>query len=580
MGLASLLSDQGKYQEAAKELRSLLLADDRHDESPVSSVDGDERDSANKPQLKLLGSKLREKATSMLFRTQAAICYWDTFDQDSSALVDSVRASIASNTVPVVHPFEALMWSCISLEDATRIARLYAMRAMTSVANSGDIASRQQPVLPRDDESVPFVKVSRRRDTIHPKRREKIKVGYISPDFTGYHPLAFLMQDVFRFHNASQFDVHIYSLYESDGSPEVEKIKNAANQWTVLPSTAKEIADKIIADDLDVIVDLCGYTGTSLIAEVMAHRVAPVQIGYMGFPASSGAPFMDYLICDEVVVPPTIPSVRKHYSERLIIMPHCYFVNSHRHITIGGDDLSLQRMSRAEYGLPDEGFVFCCHSRPDKIDPSTFRAWLRVLKKVRDDGARDGLSNKANATLWLLRSGDEMEENLRKRATNEFGLGKECLVFAEKAPRHEHLRRLGLADLFLDTPSYNAHTVGCDCLSAGVPMLSLLRRPESKRNKENVATEKLASRVGASLLKNVGLDELIVPTMGDYEAVMTRCVSEPEWFSTITERLRSARDTSPLFDTERWVRNLEAGLTEVVLNKESKHSDVYVVDDA
>ena len=141
-------------------------------------------------------------------------------------------------------------------------------------------------------------------------------------------------------------------------------------------------------------------------------------------------------------------------------MPHCYFVNSHRYIS--GDDLSLGLISRAEYGLPVKGFVFCCHSRPDKIDPSTFRAWLRVLKKVREDGARDGLSNKANATLWLLRSGDEMEENLRKRAKEDFGLGKESLVFAEKAPRHEHLRRLGLADLSLGTPSYKARTIGCD----------------------------------------------------------------------------------------------------------------------
>ena len=111
-------------------------------------------------------------------------------------------------------------------------------------------------------------------------------------------------------------------------------------------------------------------------------------------------------------------------------------------------------------------------------------------------------------------------------------------------------------------------------------MLSLLQRPQSKMNKESVATEKLASRVGASLLTNIGLDELIVPSMGEYEAVMTRCVSEPEWFSTITERLRSARDTSPLFDTERWVRNLEAGLTEVVQNKEDNNSDVYAVEDA
>lgn len=584
MGLASLLSDQGKYQEASKELRSMLLSEDRKEKSQGHSNS------------KQLSTTLREKATSMLFRTQAAICCWDNFEEDGTALLDSVRASIASNDVPPLHPFEALKWSCISLGDATRIASMYAMRAMQSVVYSnkdanGGTEESQQHLLHKTDEdaftaSVPFVTVSRQSDAVHPARQRKIKLGYISPDFTGKHPLAFLMQDVFRFHDASQFDVHIYSLNESDGSPEVEKIKKAAHHWTVLPTSSsakKEIVDKIIDDDLDMLVDLCGYTGTSLQMEILAHRVAPIQIGYMGFPASTGAPFMDYMICDKVVVPVTIPSFRKHYSERLIVMPHCYFVNSHRYIC-GDDpvDLSVEKpRTRADYSLPERGFVYCCHSRPDKIDPSTFRVWMRVLKKVRSDGMRDGSPNKADAVLWLLRSGDEMEENVRRVAKEEFGLEKECLVFADTAPRDEHLRRLRLADLFLDTPAYNAHTVGCDCLSADVPMISLLRPPKAKVHQNTVATEKLASRVGASLLKNVGLDELIVPTLEDYEAVMVKCAFEPNWFSSsIKERLRNTRHSAPLFDTERWVRNLETGLAEVFRNKESKHADIYVVDDA
>uniref|UniRef100_A0A7S2ARR9 O-GlcNAc transferase C-terminal domain-containing protein n=1 Tax=Octactis speculum TaxID=3111310 RepID=A0A7S2ARR9_9STRA len=284
------------------------------------------------------------------------------------------------------------------------------------------------------------------------------------------------------------------------------------------------------------------------------------------------------MICDETVVPPTDFSIRKHYSENLIYMPHCYFVNSHEYLSPSKD---LDQLSRATYGLPEQGFIFCCHSRPDKIDPITFRSWLRVLKSVRQVGAQENLSEQANTVLWLLRSGDEMEHNLRILAWEELGLDYNALIFAEKAPRDEHLRRLKLADLFLDTPAYNAHTVGVDCLSAGVPMVSLLRDAPLQFNLEGgIETEKLASRVGASLLKSIGMDDLIAPTMKEYEAIMTRCATDSEWFSQTKERLKSSRVYSPLFDTKRWVSNLETALREITSpsNQAKKRYDVFVID--
>jgi protein O-GlcNAc transferase len=545
MGLASLLSDLGKYEEAANQLREMTA---KENQQPLDGF-------------------MKEKATSLLFRTQAAVCAWDTFDQDSADLVGSVRQSVASNRLPSVHPYEALMWPGINLQESSDIASMYAMRAMGASFDKVDILplqSVQERIEARQDN---------KRD-----RLEKIKLGYISPDFTGRHPLAFLMQDVFRLHDSSSFDIYIYSPYESDGSPEVEKIKQAAHRWSVLPSSAQDMANTILSDDLDILIDLCGYTGTALIAEVMAKRVAPIQIGYMGFPASSGAPFIDFMICDEIVVPPTDFSIRKHYSENLIYMPHCYFVNSHKYLSPNKDS---NQLSRATHGLPEEGFIFCCHSRPDKIDPITFRSWLRVLKSVRQAGTQKNLSKQANAVLWLLRSGDEMEYNLRFLAWEEFGLDYNALIFAEKAPRDDHLRRLKLADLFLDTPAYNAHTVGVDCLSAHVPMVSLLRDEPLQANLEGgIETEKLASRVGASLLKSIGMDDLIAATMKEYEEIMTRCATDFEWFSQTKERLKSSREHSPLFDTERWVSNLESALYEITSssNQAKKRYDVVVID--
>lgn len=547
MGLASLLSDLSRHEEAAKELREILT---------LSSDDGNSH----------VDDTLQKKAASTLFRTQAAICAWDTFGEDSAALADSVRDDLTSNRVPAVHPYEALMWPCISLQDSSEIASMYAMRAMGSTFDTSEILPRRN--VQKRLEAYPH-RVSR--------NKKRIKLGYISPDFTGRHPLAFLMQDYFRLHDTDLFDIHIYSPYESDLSPEVEKIKQAANHWVILPSSPQDMANAILADNLDILIDLCGYTGTSVIAEVMACRVAPTQIGYMGFPGSSGAKFIDFMVCDPVVVPPTDSSIRRHYSENLIYMPHCYFVNSHRYLL---DNIeSMGKTMRSEHGLPDHGFVFCCHSRPEKIDPITFRSWLRVLKDIQEKGVHEGIPEQASAVIWLLRSGEEMEQNLRKLANTEFDLSDESLVFADKASRDDHLRRLQLADLFLDTPAYNAHTVGVDCLSVGVPMVSLLRESSTSVSNGDIATEKLASRVGASLLKSAGLGELIAPTMMEYEAIMKRCAIDGEWFSQIKERLLKDREHSPLFDTERWVMNLEAALMAVESNKQSTNYDVFVIDE-
>jgi protein O-GlcNAc transferase len=524
-GLASLLVDQERYEEATLELESIIDSDNH-------------------------SALFVERASSVLYRTKAATCDWESRDDDRLGAFMRLNERASSNNyrdVPAVHPFEALKWPCISLAQATQIAQLYARRAILSQGLKYDMLTRVQRSTVTLSSSS-HLQVSSR----------KIRLAYLSPDFTSNHPLAFLMQHVFQHHDRCAFEVHAFSLCKPQDCPEVQAIRDGCDVFTVLPTgqSAKELAAQIQDSGVDILIDLCGYTGTSLVAEIMAHRPALLlQVGYMGFPASSGAPYMDYMICDATVVP---PSLRHHYTEGLIVMPHSYFVNSHATACIP-PYTSTKKMERSLYGLPKDAFVFCCHSRPDKLDPDIFDIWVNGIRELRD-------KHQIPAVLWLLRSCPTMEHNLRRRVGEL--LPEEALVFCNVAPRPEHFARLALADVFLDTPAYNAHTVGCDTLYAGVPMISLL------------SEEKMASRVGASLLRAAGLDELVADSAEDYQKLMRMCVLDKLWFSSVTAKLLSSRNNSPLFDTRAWVQNLDRALLHLVTtNATGGGEDVIVLDD-
>ena len=615
MGLASLLVDMGGSRYKTVIVEQLLhvvkdrerLLQQKQKQTHHSAAAG------NESSFRTWSLPHWQRATALLFRARASTCDWSHYQRDSQALVESLqlettRTNPSSHSrttvlggvaVPAVHPFDALLWPCLSLSQASQIAHRYALRAMDEAAqtlpeqgSSSSAPQQQQTTLltaNHHDHHPPHkkrIQVSAHQHqhdpSSSPTKRPRIRLGYISPDFTGRHPLAFLMQHVFAFHDPQHFEIFLYSLHqESDQSPEVERIRNTPGaHWKVL--TPSSTVDDMVVDQLDILIDLCGFTGTSTVAQLLAtRRAAPIQIAYMGFPASTSAPFIDWMIADETVIS---PRERPFYSEKIIYMPDSYFVNSHLYLTSSSSsqdeestDATAARIAkRHECGLRSTAFVYCCHSRPDKIDPITFRSWMRALKTAREhyDGQND-------AVLWLLSSGNEMESNLQRIAQEEFDLPPAALVFAPHAPREEHLRRLQCADLFLDTPAYNAHTVGVDCLSAGVPMVSLLLENNTTSNTDEssssscndsleavlngqVLTDKMASRVGASLLRSVGLDELVVPTMDAYEYTMVRASTDHQWWSRLRATLEKGRATAPLFDTPRWVRNLEAALQEAV----------------
>jgi protein O-GlcNAc transferase len=601
MGLSSLFIDKEQYDEAGIQLRKAIEeANYWLSRSLQPSADASSSAAATTKMIELSNTRyahwqpLLDRAQYLLYRSNAACCRWDKYFEDGYRLSQSLSHNLSPSSGHVqrtLHPFDALKFPCISLDLASKIAESYASRALevhgiTGTDNKPNKDTQQQPLR----RSV--VTVNRKE---LPKQTEKIRIGYISPDFTSRHPLAFLMQHVFRYHDKSQFSVYIYSLSSNvDNGIEVEAIRESCDQFTCLSPSAMsplQLYERMLQDELDIIVDLCGYSGTSLVAEIMASRQLlrqmneknasdgegamnnplrlPIHASYMGFPGSIGSPLVwDYSIFDQVVIPPSDEfGIRKHYNEALVYMPHCYFVNSHKTvlgnegdgIVLSNDEERIQM--RAKYGIHPMAFVYCCHSRPDKIDPSTFRSWMRALSAVRSEYYAKQSSKDGAPILWLLRSGKEMENNLRELVRSEFGDSLEdVLLFADVSERNEHLRRLGCADVFLDTPAYNAHTLGCDALYLGLPMISLLRKDGNDFNQVQsaIATDKLASRVGASLLHAAMLGDLIYPTMSSYEDAMIQCAVDSEWFNNVKERLRSATQLSPLFDTERWVRNLEA----------------------
>ena len=490
MGLATLYIDREYYDEAGRQLRLAIEEAIYWLNHHKSQEEGDSAsthttstaiDFSISTQFKHWQPQI-DRAQYLLYRTNAACCQWETYFEDG----DRVRQSLLlhndgdqSTTIQtLVHPFDALKFPCISLELASNVAQSYANRALETVG--ADISSFETTNSPRRR-----IVTANREDTNHNQHpSRKIRIGYISPDFTSKHPLAFLMQHVFRCHDKDRFTVNIYSVSSStmeDNGLEVQEIRESSDQFTYLsPSTMSpmEMYQHILDDEVDIFVDLCGYAGTSVVSEIMASRCRlkedettkqtrqrfPIHVSYMGFPGSVGSSKVwDYSVFDPIVIPPEEEyGIRKHYKETLVYMPHCYFVNSHKSVIGGRDDGIMvaneaERTDlRAKYGIDPSAFVYCCHSRPDKIDPSTFRSWMSALKRVRSSDTN------RPPVLWLLRSGDEMEQNLRQWVCQEFGKDMEdCLVFADVADRNEHLRRLGIADVFLDTPAYNAHTLGC-----------------------------------------------------------------------------------------------------------------------
>jgi len=349
----------------------------------------------------------------------------------------------------------------------------------------------------------------------------KIRLGYLSGEFHA-QATAYLMAGVYEAHDRARFELVAFDNGPDDASPMRRRLEAAFGRMVDIKGLPDaDAAARIRAEGIDILVNLNGHFGNHRMG-VFVRRAAPLQVNYLGFPGTLGAPCMDYLIADAVVIP---PGEDEHYAERIVRLPGSYQANDDRRA------IAAQASSRADCGLPAEGFVFCSFNGSYKFVPDMMALWLRLLGQV--DGS----------VLWLLATNPQAMTNLR-RAAQAVGIAPERLVFAPHLPLDQHLAGLKLADLFLDSLPYNAHTTGSDALWAGVPLLTCRGTAFS-------------GRVGASLLQAMNLPELITENPAAYEALALALARDPARLRGMREKLEAGRTTAPLFDTARFTRHLE-----------------------
>ena len=357
-------------------------------------------------------------------------------------------------------------------------------------------------------------------------RHERIRLGYFSADFHR-HATAYLIAELFECHDRSKFEVIAFSFGPQNGDDMQKRIIAACDRYIdVSARTDREVAALSRDMEIDIAVDLKGLSGGHRLG-IFAHRAAPIQVAYLGYPCTLGASYIDYIIADSTIIP---DGSRRFYTEKVINLPNSYQVNDRKRRAAD------RVFTRAELGLPDTGFVFCCFNNHYKISPSTFDVWMRILKAVE------------GSVLWLL-AGDPAAANLRREAQAR-GVDPARLVFAGRVEPEEHLARQQRADLFLDTLPCNAHTTASDALWVGLPVLTC-------------PGESFTSRVAASLLNAVDMPEMIAPTLAAYEALAVQLAKEPAQLAAVRQKLAQNRATSPLFDTDLFTRHIEAAYSEM-----------------
>jgi protein O-GlcNAc transferase len=350
----------------------------------------------------------------------------------------------------------------------------------------------------------------------------KIRVAYLSADFR-HHPAAYLTAGLFEAHDKSRFETMAISFGPDPKDEFRRRLENAFDRFVdVQAENDRDVALLLRELEIDIAVDLMGYTNNCR-PGILAFRPAPIQVNFVGFAGTMGADYIDYIIADRFVVP---DDCRLFYTERVIYLPDTYFPTDSK------QSISEYTPLRSEVGLPERGFVFCSFNNNYKILPPIFDVWMRLLKQVGD------------SVLWLVEDNAAAARNLRLEAEHR-GVAPDRLVFAPRIKLEDYLARLRVADLFLDTSPYNAHTTASDALWAGLPVITC-------------AGASFASRVAGSLLNAMGLPELVTSNLQDYEALALELTRNPGTLARIRARLAQNRKSFPLFDTTGFCRHIES----------------------
>ena len=351
----------------------------------------------------------------------------------------------------------------------------------------------------------------------------RIRIGYFSADFHE-HATMCLISGLLREHDRSRFAIHAYSYGPNPAGDAMRAhvLANCDSFTDIGAMTDAQVAERARADQLDIAVDLKGYTRFTR-SGMFAHRLAPVQVNYLGYPGSLGHPSLDYFISDHVATP---AGYERYFTEKLVRLPHCYQPNDDQRLIVA------DTRTRADHGLPEEAFVFCSFNHTYKIGPAEFDLWMRLLTEVK------------GSVLWLLRSNQWAEDNLAREAADR-GVDPARIVFAPDLPHSEHLGRLSHADLFLDSFAVNAHTSASDALWAGLPVLTLAGR-------------QFPARVAASLVHAVGLADLAATDLEDYRAKAIALATDAAMLAQVRAALVQGREKSPLFRSAQYARQLES----------------------
>lgn len=495
LGLA--LAASGRLEEASGELRDAMSRDDpavrrRIEAWAAASGATDPFDAATLLQ--------PEDVYLIMGCERLDSCDWAGLDAFADRCVELIRGARADCLQS-----RALAFKLLHLPVPASLHKIYADRAAAGMER---LAS-------------PLAKPARR-----PRAHlQRLRIGYLSADF-GAHPVGYLTRSIYALHDRERFEVFGYALAGDDGSDNFRVIASGCDRMIDARSLPLEqFAGRIAADSIDILVDLNGYTRGGR-SHVLALRPAPIQVAYVGYPATLGGTLADYFIADGTAVPPHDDAF---FAEKVARLPHCYLPASHRSLPVASTP------TRLDEGLPDRGFVFCGFHRHEKIDPAAFQSWMRVLDAV------------PGGVLWLQQG--RGEKNLRRHARGT-GIDPERIIFAPHREHPAHLARQRLADLFLDTRCWNAHTTGSDALWSGVPIITC-------------PGDHLASRLGASLLHGIGLDELAVRNFDEYEALAIGLAAHSERLRALKAKLAQNRETHALFDTGRLVRNLERAYLEM-----------------
>ena len=422
------------------------------------------------------------------------LCDWTSVREEARALREAIATRPDAEWTQHVAPIDALLLGLAPLE-----------RRAAAVEECRRMGIREPVIAPRAA-----------------RAGERIRVGYVSGDFRD-HAVAHLTESIFGLHTRDRFEIHAFSYGRDDASTYRQRIAETADAFHNLRGVADPVAAETIRrTGIDVLVDLSGHAPGNRLG-ILAHRPAPVQLHYLGYPGTTGAPFIDYFVTDSCAFH---PAHRDEFTETFLVLPGSFLISNHA--THG-----LRRDDRGAHGLPGDRFVFCNFGRNSRIDAAVFDVWMRILRAVPE------------GVLWLKHNNAEGTSNLQREAAKRDVDPNRLIFAADVADKAAHLARLAHADLFLDTfGRYNAHTTTADALWSGVPVLS-------------TPSESFAGRVASSALHAAGLPELVAASVAEYERFAIALANAPAQLEMVRNKLTTARHSAPFFDAGHTVRALE-----------------------